>query len=323
MQVASRALAADKFQKHSVTERMFEELARHNRNDPQATGAGGATTLEDLKKMDKIWHAIRNNPPAKPPQVVSTSGAPLTAPPQYDVIVCGGTLGIFLATALQRCGARVAVLERGKLQGRAQEWNVSRGEMARLVELGVLSQQQLEGVIGLEFNPVRIGFQVRHSKQYLQLACKYKHRQGFAMCRVVLSVSPARTRAGQCLGSVACWQRACAGMAFLAVDVKLAVEHGVDAVQGGEDIWTKDVLNLGVKPDKMVDVAAQRFTEAGGSVLDQTAASDFTVHPDGVAITVGQDSKPLTGRLLIDCMGHSSPIVRQLRCNSPRSMASH
>lgn len=175
MQIAARALAADKFQKHSVTERMFEELARHNRNDPQATGAGGATTLEDLRKMDKIWHAIRNNPPAKPPQVVSTSGAPLTAPPQYDVIVCGGTLGIFLATALQRCGARVAVLERGKLQGRAQEWNVSRGEMARLVELGVLSQQQLEGVIGLEFNPVRIGFQVRHSKQYLQLAHENPH----------------------------------------------------------------------------------------------------------------------------------------------------
>ena len=51
---------------------------------------------------------------------------------QYDAVVCGGTLGIFLACALQQKGFRVAVVERGRLQGREQEWNVSRNELMQL-----------------------------------------------------------------------------------------------------------------------------------------------------------------------------------------------
>ena len=38
----------------------------------------------------------------------------------YDVTLCGGTLGIFIAMALQLKGHRVAVVEAGKLMGREQ-----------------------------------------------------------------------------------------------------------------------------------------------------------------------------------------------------------
>lgn len=330
-QVTLGAVATDKASEQSVTERMFDQLARNKTSDPQATGAGGATTLEDLKRMDKIWHSMRHNPPKKPPQVVSTSSAPLGAAPQYDVIVCGGTLGIFLATALQRGGLRVAVLERGKLQGRAQEWNVSRAEMARLVELGVLSEQELETVIGLEFNPVRVGFKVRGvcraAARHAREAAVSRWAQ--APWQAATLRRPARPPPGST--SFVCAQshalalrrramqdpcaRVRAGASDVANCIQSAWSSGNMALQGGEDIWTKDVLNLGVKPDKMVETAARRFRDAGGTVLDRTAASGFTVHPDGVAIAVGDNGeKPLTGRLLIDCMGHSSPIVRQIRC---------
>lgn len=50
----------------------------------------------------------------------------------YDVLVCGGTLGIFLACSLQKRGFRVAVVERGVLKGRKQEWNISRTELEAL-----------------------------------------------------------------------------------------------------------------------------------------------------------------------------------------------
>jgi hypothetical protein len=43
-----------------------------------------------------------------------------------DVVVAGGTLGIFVAAALAVRGLRVVVLEQGKLVGRTQEWNISR-----------------------------------------------------------------------------------------------------------------------------------------------------------------------------------------------------
>lgn len=57
----------------------------------------------------------------------------LPAAPEFDVVVCGGTLGIFLACSLQLRGVRVAVVERGKVQGREQEWNISRKELSELV----------------------------------------------------------------------------------------------------------------------------------------------------------------------------------------------
>ena len=35
-----------------------------------------------------------------PPEFVTTSAMPLPGAPEFDVVVCGGTLGIFLACAL-------------------------------------------------------------------------------------------------------------------------------------------------------------------------------------------------------------------------------
>lgn len=61
----------------------------------------------------------------------SSSGSCLdasAAAPDYDVIMCGGTLGIMVALTLQQQGFRVAVVEKRVVQGRVQEWNTSRHE---------------------------------------------------------------------------------------------------------------------------------------------------------------------------------------------------
>ena len=52
-----------------------------------------------------------------------------------DVVVAGGTLGIFVAAALAVRGLRVVVLEQGKLVGRTQEWNISRKGVCLSVSL--------------------------------------------------------------------------------------------------------------------------------------------------------------------------------------------
>ena len=44
-----------------------------------------------------------------PPEFVTTSAAPLPGAPDFDVVVCGGTLGIFLACALLLQGCRRAL----------------------------------------------------------------------------------------------------------------------------------------------------------------------------------------------------------------------
>lgn len=76
----------------------------------------------------------------------------------YDAVICGGTLGIFFATALQLQGLNVCVLEAGALRGREQEWNISMDEMLELKELGVLSQEDIDAAVKTEFPACRSGF---------------------------------------------------------------------------------------------------------------------------------------------------------------------
>ena len=56
-----------------------------------------------------------------PPEVVSRDLGPclnkISKTELFDIIVCGGTLGIFIAATLARRGLRVAIIERGRLQG--------------------------------------------------------------------------------------------------------------------------------------------------------------------------------------------------------------
>jgi hypothetical protein len=102
----------------------------------------------------------------------------------FDVLVCSGTLGIFVATALCYKGLRVGIIERNKIKGviqpyigysqvvkrkfywnmrcvpisakqREQEWNISRKELMEIVEIGILSEAEVEQIISSDFNPVR------------------------------------------------------------------------------------------------------------------------------------------------------------------------
>lgn len=118
-----------------------------------------------MRFTDSIWERIRSNDTSKIPNFVSETASELPEQPEFDVTVCGGTLGIFLATSLQLKGLKVCVVERGPLAGRAQEWNISRSELKALVSLGVLTDEEIEQAIAVEFNPVRMQFKARSSHQ--------------------------------------------------------------------------------------------------------------------------------------------------------------
>ena len=112
--------------------------------------------LGGLRKSDRLLTALReNNTPV--PQVVTQSDIPLENV-DWDVIICGGTLGILIGCALVKRGLRVALLERGVLRGREQEWNISRSELEVFLELDLLSQQELESAIATQYNPARVSF---------------------------------------------------------------------------------------------------------------------------------------------------------------------
>ncbi len=193
--------------------------------------------LAGLRNADKFWSAIKENK-IEPDRVVAKSQEKLDKH-DTNVVICGGTLGILLGASLQQAGWQVTLIEKGVLQGREQEWNISRQELEVFLELKLLTKAELDRAIATEYNSARVSF------------------------------------------------------------------------LGGKEVWVKDVLNIGVDPIYLLDVLKQKFLKAGGNLLENSAFETATVHPDGVAITAGETK--LKTRLLIDAMGHFSPIVKQFR----------
>ncbi|MGB3670833.1 MAG: hypothetical protein WA984_12020, partial [Phormidesmis sp.] len=109
-----------------------------------------------LQKADEQWSAYRSGPREVLP-VISQQDEPLESV-TYDVAICGGTLGILLGAALVGLGWKVALLERGELRGRDQEWNISRRELDTFVQMGLLSEEGLEEAIASQYNPARVAF---------------------------------------------------------------------------------------------------------------------------------------------------------------------
>jgi flavin-dependent dehydrogenase len=165
----------------SMTEFMLKKVPSEN----QTGGAGGSSSFEAFKRAEENWTKLKafkafeydskllrwdqdGNPPPK--QFVASDGAfgnpkcweklaqQKNKELDFDAVVIGGTLGIFYATYLQLQGHDVCVVEAGKLRGREQEWNISMDELLELVELGVLTQEDVDAVITTEFPACRSGF---------------------------------------------------------------------------------------------------------------------------------------------------------------------
>lgn len=112
--------------------------------------------LEGLQKVDRLWNNLKQNT-APAPQAVKHNQQPLEIL-DFDIVIGGGTLGILIGTALAVRGWRVALLERGILRGREQEWNISRKELDAFLELNLLTAAEIDKAIATEYNPARISF---------------------------------------------------------------------------------------------------------------------------------------------------------------------
>ncbi|XP_050207217.1 uncharacterized protein LOC126656650 [Mercurialis annua] len=145
----------------SRTQRIMENISVSS----EVGGAGGAYSYDALKRLDRVWSSICSQTDFREPQrIVSSmpsvsSSSDVTDEDKFDVVVCGGTLGIFIATALSAKGLRVGIVERNLLKGREQEWNISRKELLELVEVGILSEDEIEKATAAKFNPNRCGFE--------------------------------------------------------------------------------------------------------------------------------------------------------------------
>lgn len=185
-----RSTASTEESTKSRTQRIMEKTS----SSGQAGGAGGSSTWDAFLRTEANWQRLkeskefkydpkllRKNQNGVPPpmQFVVDDGADgsprawaklreqadkaIDGKPEldYDVTVCGGTLGIFVALALQLKGHDVLCVEAGPLRGREQEWNISMDEMLELADLGVLTQEDIDEAVQTEFPACRSGFKNR------------------------------------------------------------------------------------------------------------------------------------------------------------------
>ncbi|XP_020582580.1 uncharacterized protein LOC110026117 isoform X2 [Phalaenopsis equestris] len=146
--------------------RIMERISTHD----EVGGAGGSYSYEALKRLDRLWSNIcATTPPDERDsyKVISRISGPSFGSEVdknnskciFHVIVCGGTLGIFIATALVSRGLHVGIVERNQLKGREQEWNISGKELMELVDVGILTKSDIEQICTSKFNPNRCGFE--------------------------------------------------------------------------------------------------------------------------------------------------------------------
>lgn len=193
--------------------------------------------LVGLKFADQRWSQWRKGQIPQP--AIVRESTETCQDVDVDVVVCGGTLGVLLAAALQKRGWRVAILEKGSLQGREQEWNISRNELKTLVELGLLTETELQQIICTEYNPARVQF----------------HQ--------------------------------------------------------GQPLWVENILNIGVSPKLLLAKLKEKFLTWGGKVFEHNACTSIEICAGGAIAKT--DKLTLKTRLVLDGMGHFSPIAQQAR----------
>lgn len=79
----------------------------------------------------------------------------------YDVVILGGTLGIFYGMALQLKGLKVCVVSPRDLKGQDQEWNVAKDDLLELQRLSILSSGDIDACVTTVFDGTRVGFKNR------------------------------------------------------------------------------------------------------------------------------------------------------------------
>jgi lycopene cyclase CruA len=85
---------------------------------------------------------------------IRENSLPTTPPPHhptYDLIYIGGALGVIHAAVMAKLGYKVLLVERLPFGRMNREWNISRDEIQSLINLGLLTPNEVESIIAREY----------------------------------------------------------------------------------------------------------------------------------------------------------------------------
>ncbi|MCF2969799.1 flavin-dependent dehydrogenase [Synechococcus sp. Nb3U1] len=111
----------------------------------------GEFDLQRVYWWEKRWREEVQSPQKHSQPVLFKQPSPDPAESDWDLVIVGGALGAIYAAAMARLGYQVALVERLPFGRMNREWNISRRELKTLVEMGLLSTEQVESLILREY----------------------------------------------------------------------------------------------------------------------------------------------------------------------------
>lgn len=161
---------------------IFQALAPHYPQTAQffQRFPEGERDLRRVYWWERRWREGVENPQT-PAQVLKTESYPSAEPTDYDLIYIGGALGVIHAAVMARLGYRVLLIERLPFGRMNREWNISRDEFQRLIDLGLFTPAEFEDLIAREYrdgfnkffdanNPPHLKAKVLHTPRVLNIA---------------------------------------------------------------------------------------------------------------------------------------------------------
>ena len=112
---------------------------------PRAAAELSAETLDHLLVLER-------GVAARTSAVTIGDRGPDGGAPAFDVLLAGGGLSLLYGAYLARAGWKVAIFDRRRVGSGHREWNISRREIAPLVESGLFSDDEARALLLVEYD---------------------------------------------------------------------------------------------------------------------------------------------------------------------------
>ncbi|WP_404785445.1 NAD(P)/FAD-dependent oxidoreductase [Altericista sp. CCNU0014] len=156
-------------QQYPLTVRYFRQMPK------------GEADLARVYWWEQRWRNSVKAPQQAPQVIFQGDAANADDLPTYDLIYLGGALGVIHAAVMAQLGYRVLLIERLPFGRMHREWNISRGEFQNLIDLGLFTAAEFEGLIAREYadgfhkffdanNPPQAKAAVLHTPTVLNIA---------------------------------------------------------------------------------------------------------------------------------------------------------
>ncbi len=224
------------------------------------TMEGGLQHLAYISAVEERWKKVASGVVPGEGEVIQTVPGQANLPPtqaDFDLVYCGGVLGLFSAAVMARKGYKVMVFDQRRVGTSHREWNISDEELEKFVEAGLFSRTEIEQAIAGRYSRGVIRF---HSKN--------------------IPERPA-------------------------------------------ELWLDRVLDVAIDLGTLLEMARQKFVEAGGVALDFRSFQKVYVTEQGVVRSVvevanadGQLER-YGARLTVNALGSISPLSLVLQNGRP------